>query len=100
MLAGLNAKPSGAPLAARPPQRPIGHRLVPPAAHRHVEAQRVRKFDGVDDVSSRAAAARDQRRPLVHQPVVDLPRLLVAGIGPPQQRPCERVRNFGDRIFN
>ena len=54
--------------------------VVAAAAHRDLELQRPRQLDGVGDIR-RAVAARDQRRPLVDESVVDAPRVVVAGIG-------------------
>jgi hypothetical protein len=58
---------------------------------------------GIDHVGH-AAAAGDQRRPLVHQPVMHLSRVFVVGVAWLQQLPGEpaekRRYGFGNRLRN
>ena len=60
--------------------------VVAAAADGDFELQVARQLDGVDDVGH-AAAARDQRRPLVDQAVMDFPGLVVAGVGRLEETP-------------
>ena len=69
--------------------RASGH-VVAAAANRHLEAKLAREIDGIDHVGH-AAASGDQRRPLVDQSVVDLPRVLVAHVRGLQELPPKNV---------
>ncbi len=62
--------------------------VVAAAAHGDLQVQRARQLHGVGHVR-RAAAARDQRRPLVHESVVDASRLVEAGVGGLKESPGE-----------
>ena len=71
--------------------------IVTAAPHRDFQVQRARQMHRLDDIGD-AAAARDQRRPLVHQAVVDFPGFLVARIGRLQELPCKRLGMLGDSV--
>ena len=68
-----------------------------PAADRDFEVVLARQFYRVHNVGN-ATAARNQRRPLVDQTVMDLSRVIVAGIGRLQELPCEGLAKFADRV--
>ena len=55
------------------------------------------KLTGVDDVG-RPVAARDEGRPLVDEPVVDVAGVVVTDVVPLQELARERRRDLGDRI--
>jgi hypothetical protein len=59
---------------------------VTAAADGDFELLFARQFYRIDNIGDTAAAS-DQRRPLVDQAVVDLPRVVVAGIGRLQELP-------------
>jgi hypothetical protein len=61
---------------------------VPAAAHGDFEIQRARERDGVGDVGG-ALASRDQRRPFVDEPVMDVASLVVAGVSRLKQLSAE-----------
>src|SRR5207253_5683884 len=71
--------------------------VVPATAHRDLEAIRSSELERIDDVRC-PAAPRDDRRPLVDEPVVDLPRLFIAVVSGDEQHPrehwAERTNSF------
>ena len=73
--------------------------VVTAATNRDFEAQLAREVDGIDHVGH-ATTSGDQRRALVHQPVVDLSRFLVACVRRPQELPGERAGKFTDDLGN
>ena len=76
--------------------RSTGH-VVAPAPHGDLEACLTGKRDRVDDVG-RAAAAGDERRPLVDQAVMNPSRVLVAVVSGLEQRPGEHGRELFDPL--
>ena len=53
---------------------------MPAAAHGHVDVHRPCQLHGVGDVGD-AAAARDQNRSFVHEPVVNAAGVVIGGVG-------------------
>ena len=64
--------------------------IVAAAANRDLKAEVSRKLDGADNVGH-AAGAGNQCRAFVHQPVVNLPSIVIADIGGLKQLARERA---------
>jgi hypothetical protein len=77
-------------------RRQPGH-IVTAAADGDFELLLAGETDRIDDVGD-AAAAGDQRRPLVDQAVVHLPRVLITGIARPKKSPVEGLAEFVDYV--
>jgi hypothetical protein len=67
------------------------------SADRDFEVERAGQAYSVGNIGE-ATAAGNHCRSLVHQAVVDSPRVLVARIGRLEELPSKRLGKFGDRI--
>jgi hypothetical protein len=66
-------------------------------AHGYSEPLVARQLHRINDIGH-TAAARDERRPLVDEAVMNLPRDFVSGIGRTEELAGERSAKPGDRF--